>query len=494
MMMTQTQWMMVVGLAVVCAGSLAGCVHRASYVAPPTVQATEAGAVPSEKAPEMVERAIGGIDEARLRYDVDQLAEFGTRHTLSDVESASRGIGAARRWVKQRFEEEVAAGLAARGGLIEGMEGQPRVYFDAHVQGADNRRIPRDVEIVNVVCEIPGTDAGARGRHYYVLAHLDSRNSDPLDGEGDAPGANDAASGVAMMIEMARHLSAHPPEATVVLMATSGEEQGLYGARLHAMQVANEGRIVMGVLNNDTVGDPYGKHARDSEEGRAARKVIRVFSQGVGRNATPGEINMAAVLGAESDSEARQIARYMSMVAHWHRLPVKPALIFRNDRFLRGGDHTAFLDAGYAPSVRVTVPYEDYDRQHQDVRVEDGRRYGDEAEFIDEGYLADVTALNLASVMHLAMAPSAPTEARLITAELTTDTTMRWTASPEGDVAGYEVVYRRTTSPVWEKAIDVGNVTEATVDLSKDNWLFGVRAYDGDGYRSPVVFPGAGRE
>lgn len=456
-------------------------------LAAPTIQPTRAGAVPDTDPPAAVARALSDISPDRLRQYVDKLASFGTRHTLSETESSTRGIGAARRWTKRAFEEAVAD--SGRTGDLA-----CNIYLDRHIQPPDNRRITREVEIVNVVCEIPGSQPAANNRYYYVLAHLDSRASSPTDAESDAPGANDSASGVAMMIEAARHLSRARTDATIVLMATSGEEQGLYGAQLHARDIANRGRDIHAVLNNDTVGDPYGKWPKDSEQGRAARKTIRVFSQGVPPNATPGEINRAAILGAESDSDARQIARYMSMVAHWHDLPVKPALIFRNDRFLRGGDHTAFLRAGYDPSVRVTVPYEDYNRQHQDVRTENGTQYGDLAKYIDENYMADITRLNSAALLHLANAPRKPANARLITADLTTDTTIRWDKSPEPDVAGYEIVFRRTTSPVWEESIDVGDTTEATIDYSKDNWLFGVRAYDEDGYRSPVAFPGAAQE
>ena len=204
-------------------------------------------------------------------------------------------------------------------------------------------------------------------------------------------------------------------------------------------------------------------------------------------------VRMVRSLSAESDSTSRQLARYMSVIANIHNLPVRPMLVFRPDRFLRGGDHTAFNEAGF-PAVRMTEVYENYDHQHQDVRTEDGKQFGDLPEFVDPGYIADVAKLNATAIVHLANAPSTPGNARIIAAELTNDTTLRWETSPESDVAGYEIVYRETTSPVWQDAVDVGNTTEGTLELSKDNWFFGVRAYDKLGYRSPVAFPIAARE
>lgn len=423
---------------------------------------------------------VAGVDPGHLRSDVDRMAAFGTRHTASETTSDVRGIGAARRWCRARFEEATAGTDA-------------RVYFDSHLVPADGRNLLSDVEVVNVVCEIPGSQPASRDRLYYVLAHLDSRASDGADFQSDAPGANDDASGVALLLELARVLANAELDSTVVLVATSGEEQGLYGARLHEEAATTAGRDIRAVLNNDTVGDPYGVYAPDSERGRWARGLVRMFAQGVPDNASEAEVVRISRLGAENDSPARTLARYIGDVSMIHDLPVRPLMIYRNDRFLRGGDHTPFVRAGY-PAVRFTVPFEDYDRQHQDVRVVDDKQFGDLPEYINEDYLADVTRLNAAALVHLANAPSVPGDARMIVADLTTDTTIRWSASPEPDVAGYEVVWRETTSPVWQYYKDVGSVTEATVPLSKDNWLMGIRAYDHDGYRSPVAFPGAASE
>lgn len=436
---------------------------------------------------ETPDRVLAAVDPANLRGHVDTLASFGTRHTLSDTSSDTRGIGAARRWVANAFEQAVAD--SGRSGDLT-----PRVEFDSHTVEPDGRRITEPVEVVNVVCAIPGADPVSRDRLYYVLAHLDSRASEANDAVSDAPGANDDASGVAALIELARVLSRERLDSTIVLMATSGEEQGLFGARLHAQAAQAAGKDIRAVLNNDTIGNPTGPG------GLMARNEVRILSEGIPLEALAqdpdrlaGFVRQMRMLGAESDGVSRQLARYIYDIGELHRAPVRAKLIFRPDRFLRGGDHTPFNELGYA-GVRFCEVYEDYTQQHQDVRNENGIAYGDLPEHVDAGYLADVTRLNAVVLTHIANAPSVPTNARVIVAELTNDTTLRWDTSPEPDVAGYEIVWRETTSPVWQDFKDVGDATEGTVDLSKDNWIFGVRAYDRDGYRSPVAFPMPARE
>lgn len=433
-------------------------------------------------------RVIDAVDPAQIRHYVDTLAGFGTRHTMSDTESDTRGIGAARRWVKAQFERNIE-------GHGKVGDAAPRAYFDAHTVQPDGRRITEPVEVVNVICEIPGSNPESRDRLYYVLGHLDSRASDVMDATSDAPGANDDASGVALMIELARVLAKEPIESTVILMATSGEEQGLFGARMHAQNALDSGKDIRAVLNNDTLGDPTGVL-----EGQDGSKEIRVFSEGLPATMItmdPDEISAAVrrqrLYGTESDSISRQIARYIGDIAKLHRTTVQPRLVHRPDRFLRGGDHTPFNELGFA-AIRFCETYENYDHQHQDVRIEDGTQYGDLPEYVDEHYLADVTRLNAAVLVHLSNAPSTPENARVIIADLTNDTTLRWDASPEADVAGYEIVWRETSAAQWEEVLDVGNATEGTVPLSKDNWFFGVRSYDHEGYRSPVAYPRPARE
>ncbi len=439
--------------------------------APPAAVAA-VSALPQQAPPPEVVAILGEISAERLRADVERLAAFGTRHTLSDPQSDTRGIGAARRWIADR--------LRAAGDALQ-------VAMDRHAVAPDGRRIFRDVEIVNVVAELPGAMPEARGRRYYVVAHYDSRASDVMNPDAEAPGANDDGSGTALVIELARVLSRHRCDATLVFMATAGEEQGLYGARLHARQARQRGLDIRAVLNNDIVGDPTGPF------GRAHPGQVRVFSEGLPPEADPETYARLRRLEASADSPSRQLARFVDHVAAWHALEVRPMLVHRSDRFLRGGDHTAFNEVGYA-AVRFCEVEEVYERQHQDPRVENGVQYGDLPQFVDARYLAGVARLNAAVLVHLANAPSVPADARIVAAELAPTTTLRWSRSPEPDVAGYEVVWRETTAPQWQWARDVGDVTEATIELSKDNYFFGVRAYDQDGYRSPVAFPAAGRE
>lgn len=440
----------------------------------PTAEPLGRSTIPDGPPPAPVEELLAEVSEERLRQTVDRLAAFGTRHTLSETASETRGIGAARRWI---HDELTSYGESTR---LE-------ASFDRHVQPPDGRRIPEETEIVNVVATLPGTSPEARSRRYYVIGHYDSRASDVMDAEIDAPGANDDASGVALLMELARVMAQTPLDATVVFMATAGEEQGLYGASLHAKVAREEGLDIRAVLSNDVVGDP------SAPLGEARWDAVRVFSPALPAEPSPEELRRIRALGAEIDSPSRQLARYIHEVAAWHGTRIQPMLIFRADRFLRGGDHTAFTRLGF-PAVRFTEVHENYARQHQDVRIEGGVQYGDLPRFVEPEYLAEVTRLNGAALAHLASAPSTPEDVRIIVATLANDTTLRWSPSPEPDTEGYEVVWRKTSAPFWEKARDVGNVTEATLPLSKDNHYFGVRAYDGDGFRSPVAFAGAARE
>jgi Zn-dependent M28 family amino/carboxypeptidase len=438
---------------------------------------TESGVVPQGPPPAQVVEVLREIDEERLRGDVDALAAFGTRHTLSDTESPDRGIGAARRWLRDRLEE-AAAGAGDAPMTIE---------LERHPIEPDGRRIPRPVEVVNAVAVLPGTMPEARDRRYYVIAHYDSRASEVLDATSDAPGANDDASGTALVLELARVMAPRRWDSTLVFMAVAGEEQGLFGSRRHAERAEREGWDVRGVLSNDIVGDPT------APSGHSYRERVRVFSEALPAAPAPERLAEIRLLGAENDSPSRELARYAARVAALHRTGVRPMPVFRADRFLRGGDHAAFNEQGF-PAIRFTEVAENYARQHQDVREEGGVRYGDLPEHVDAGYLAGVARLNAAVLGHLANAPAPPAGARIVVAELTDDTTLRWSRGPEPDLAGYEVVWRPTDTPYWQEARDVGDVTEAVLPLSKDNYFFGVRAYDRDGYRSPVAFPTAARE
>ncbi len=431
---------------------------------------------------------LAQVSEQRLKQNIDTLAAFGTRHTLSDTTSDTRGIGAARRWIKSQFDSFNPAGGTLRAQLES---------FDV----PKGPRVPTGANIVNVVAVLPGTRPESAQRTYYVVGHFDSRNGDAMDVTGDAPGANDDASGASVVIELARVLADHPLESTVVFLCTAGEEQGLLGAKAHAeSKVADKAITIRGVLNNDIVGDPWG-HLRIAPKApgepwtlpptdpatRPANLTVRIFSEGLPRTSDPERLARIRSLAAEYDSPSRQLARYIASVAEIEQTAVQPAIIFRPDRFLRGGDHSAFNEAGFT-AVRFTVPNEDFSRQHADVKPRDGKPYGDVPEFIDPAYLANVARLNLATLIHLANAPDAPANVQILTANLTNDSTLRWEASKETDAAGYEVVWRDTTQWQWTHVQDVGAVTQITLPISKDNVFFGVRAYDKDGYRSPVTF------
>jgi len=475
----------IVGSAV-CLTSCACSGHHASHAGPLDLPHATPATPDSGPRQAEVERAIAGVSPSRAYDDIESLVAFGTRHTYS-AESPTRGLLAAQHWVGDQFK---AAATSSRPLEV-------RYYYGAPTSAADGSST---TSRGCVVATFPGSLPESQRQQIWVLAHLDSRASDRNDATSDAPGANDDASGVAVLLEIARALRDVPLDHTVHLAATSGEEQGLYGAAELARLAKSTNADIRAVLNNDMVGDPIGIHPQGSPTARAAAKVIRVFSAGVQPNTTPEALAQISALSAESDSAARQVARYIADIGELYNLPVKAALVFRNDRFLRGGDHTAFLREGFLPCVRFTMPYEDYDRQHQDVRTETDpvtgqtRIYGDTLEWIDPDYLAGAAKLNLATVMHLSNAPTAPGDARIITAELDTSTTIRWSPSPEPDVIGYEIVVRPTTSPVWTTVFDAGNATETTLDLCKDNVLFGVRAVDRDGYRSLVSFAGSAKE
>jgi len=435
-------------------------------------------------APGPADDIVAAISPEHCRRTVDTLCSFGTRHTLSVTDDPTRGIGAARNWLKSEFDE---IAKTSGGRMTVSLES-----FDVP-KSAALPRLPGGATIVNVVAVLEGTSETARQRRYYVVGHYDTINGDRMDPNGDAPGANDDASGTAVVMECARVLAKHPLEATVVFLCTAAEEQGLVGAKLHAEAAATRGDVISGVLSNDIVGDP-GVQYFDMKNGWSeSRNHVRLFSEGLPRNTSAAELAEIRKLGQEGDSASRQLARYIFDIAEIESLPVRPVPIFRFDRFLRGGDHMAFNEAGFA-GVRFTVPAEDYSRQHQNVTEKDGKPYGDVAAFVDAGYVADVAKLNAATLFHLASAPAAPKRVRMVTAKLEPGTTIRWEKSLEPDAAGYEVMWRKTTSPTWEGAVDAADATEWTSEASKDNYFFGVRAYDAAGFRSLVTFAGAAAE
>jgi len=413
---------------------------------------------------------LSGISEKRIEANVLALASFGTRNSLSNPDDEKRGIGAARRWIKAELER-CSAGTPLQ------------VAFDEHlVESA--ARVPKPTKFVNIVATLPGTQPESRDRIYVVSGHYDSMPSSPVDPEKDAPGANDDASGTAVSMELACVMSKHKFPATLVFMAVAGEEQGLLGATGWARNAKAKNLDIGAMFTNDIVGN-----TRDAD-GKVDRSHVRLFAEGVpAKTPLPDNVLEALRTGGENDLPTRQLARYIQETAAKYVKDLRVDVIWRRDRYLRGGDHFPFLDAGYA-AVRFTEPVEDWRHQHQNVRVEDGIQYGDLPEFVDFGYIAKVARVNAAALGSLALAPSAPTGVEIENLRLENNSTLRWKANPEPDVAGYRILWRETTSPTWQHARDVGNVTRDTlVGVSKDNVVFGVQAYNRDGHASIAVYP-----
>ncbi|MFH9071237.1 M20/M25/M40 family metallo-hydrolase [Streptomyces alboflavus] len=408
------------------------------------------------------------IDHRRIEATVRRLAAFGTRHTLSAQDDPERGIGAARDWILAEMRRH--AGAAG---------GRMRVELQSYVQ-EPGPRIPEPTRITNVVATLRGS--ASPDRLYVVSGHYDSRASDVMDFTSDAPGADDDASGVAVVMELARVMARRRLGATVVFAAVAGEEQGLFGAAHMAEQYKLRKADVQGMFTNDIVGSPT------ADDGTRDPRTIRLFAEGVPSSETPEEAAVRRSVGGENDSPSRQLARFVRDVADNDATGMKVRVVYRRDRYLRGGDHIPFLERAY-PAVRFTEPAEDYAHQHQDVRVEDGKQYGDLPEFCDFPYIARVARVNAAALWSLAQAPGTPRGAKILTAALTNDTELVWERGPEKDLARYEVVWRETTASDWTHVIDVGDATRHTVDLSKDNVFFGVRAVGRSGLRSPVAFP-----
>ena len=431
------------------------------------------GQLPAASPDPQIVAALKDVSAQRIQANIEKLVSFGTRLTLSAQDPASiaagKGIGAAREWIKSEF----AAYSRDCGGCLE-------VKTDSFVE-QPAERIPQPTEITNVYAVLKGADPEGAKRILLVTGHYDSRNSDTFDTKGDAPGANDDASGTAVSLECARVLSKHKFPATIVFLAVAGEEQGLNGSRHFAEMARQQGWNIEAVLNNDIVGG-------DKPFPGIHQNVVRVFSEGIPAAATEDEIRRIRALGGENDSPSRQLARYVAEVYRTYHTAVPPMLVFRLDRYLRGGDHSSFNQQGYA-AVRFTEHREDFNHQHQNVRNENGVQYGDLPRFVDFDYVAEVARLNAATLASLASAPAPPANVHLLTKNLENDSTLTWEPSPGGRVSSYEVIWRDTSSPDWEHVQRVGNVTRAAMKFSKDNVIFAVRAVDAHGHRSLPVVP-----
>ncbi len=420
-----------------------------------------------------VARMLREVSASSVERTIRKLVSFGTRNTLSAQDNPARGIGAARDWLFEEFKE-----ISRRtGGRLEvelqSFEQQPGRF----------QRIARPTRVTNVVARLPGAQPASAERVYVISGHYDSMCTSPTDAECDAPGANDDASGVAAVLEAARVMAGRRFDATLIFMAVAGEEQGLVGATYFAEQAKQKKMNIEGMFTNDIVGNTLGGN------GVRDRRTLRVFSEGVPSNETPEEAATRRSVGGENDSAPRQLARFIVEAGAAHMPGFRVQMIYRRDRYLRGGDHIPFLEQGY-PAVRFTEPNEEYAHQHQNVRVEGGVRYGDLPEFVDFEYVAQVARVNVTALASLAQAPARPKDVRILTRRLTNDTDLQWAANTEPDLAGYEIVWRDTTSPTWTNSARVGKVTTHTVKgMSKDNYFFGVRAVDTEGNRSPVTYP-----
>ncbi|HVI08677.1 MAG TPA: M28 family metallopeptidase [Candidatus Binatia bacterium] len=416
--------------------------------------------------------ALGDVSPERIRANIEKLVSFGTRSTISAQDpaaiSSGRGIGAAREWIKAEFER-----------YSKDCAGCLEIRSDTFTQQPADR-IPQPTEITNVYAVLKGTDPGSAKRIVLVTGHYDSRNSDILDTKSDAPGANDDASGAAVSLECARVLSKLRFPATIIFLTVAGEEQGLNGSSHFAKMARDQGWDIEAVLNNDIVGGD-----KSPEQDHA---VVRVFSEGLPAAAGEQQIDRIRNLGGENDSSSRQLARCIADVGRAYDSGVAPLLIFRLDRYLRGGDHYSFNQQGFA-AVRFTEFREDFHHQHQNARAENGVEYGDLPKFVDYDYVAHVARLNAATLASLASAPPPPANVHLSVKQLENDSTLTWDPEPGNRAVEYEVLWRNTSSPDWEHVQKVGNVQRATLQLSKDNVIFAVRAVDTAGHRSLAVVP-----
>jgi Zn-dependent M28 family amino/carboxypeptidase len=428
-----------------------------------------AAATPDVPAPAptdpQIAAAVASVSADRLRAIDEHLVAFGTRSTYSEGLKGPRGVVAAREWIAAQFRA-----IAAHSG------GRMTVAYDSYLQPADPaQRVPRPVEITSVIATLHGDEPG--GRTYVISSHYDSRNTNNEDGVHDAPGADDNGSGTACVLEAARALANVPMHATVIFATFDAEEQGLFGSGhfAHTLKAANVD--VEGDLNNDIIGASVGPHGEQNPND------VRIFSEALPIDVKPPRINSQ---GGENDSPSRELARFAKETGDAYVTPMVGRLIFRADRFLRGGDHESFNAVGY-PAIRFVEPVENFNHQHQDVRVENGTQYGDLMTFMDFDYLKHVTQYNLSTLAALALGPPSPKDAVIDVHQLANDTTLKWTAVPRA--ASYEVVRRATSDATWTSVTNVGSATTVTLPFSKDDWIFGVRAVDATGHRSVATFP-----
>ena len=426
-----------------------------------------------KKDPE-IESMIKEINADSLKANMYKLVSFGTRNTLSTQGNATRGIGAARRWILSRFNE-----------YAKQSEGRLTAFIDTVTYISDGKRVNRPINLGNVVATLKGTDPNDH-RIFIMSGHMDNMRTSVMDSVGDAPGANDDGSGTVAVMECARVMSKHKFPATIIFVTVAGEEQGLLGAYFMAKKAKKENWAIEAVLNNDIMGSN-----NSNEPNIIDNTKVRVFSEGLSVTDTGKAAMQIRSLGLENDGRSRQLARYIKEIGERYIDNMQIVMIYRNDRFLRGGDHTSFVENGFA-AVRFTEMNENFTRQHQDVRNENGIAYGDLPEHIDFEYLRKNSGINLANLSNLAKAPPIPEEVKIDVKKLSNTTFLYWKAPKTGNAKGYYILMRETTSPIWQKKMYT-EALEARLPYSKDNYFFAVQSVNEFGNESLPVIPAVGR-
>ena len=421
-----------------------------------------------------IDAMVKEISADSLKSNMYQLVSFGTRNTLSTQGNATRGVGAARRWILSKFNE-----------YAKNSNGRLTAFIDTVTYLPDGKRVDRPIILGNVVATLKGTDPNDH-RIFIMSGHMDNMRTKVMDSVGDAPGADDDGSGTVAVMECARVMSKHNFPATIIFVTVAGEEQGLIGAYYMAKKAKKENWNIEAVLNNDIMGSNNSNETNIIENTK-----LRVFSEGLSVLDTGKTALQIRSLGLENDGRSRQLARYIKEIAERYIDNMQVVMVYRNDRFLRGGDHTPYVENGYA-AVRFTEMNENYTRQHQDVRTENGIAYGDLPEHIDFEYLRKNSGVNLSNLANLAKAPSVPEEVKVDVSKLSNSTYLYWKSPKNGKVKGYYILMRETTSPVWQKKIYTESL-DIKLPYSKDNYFFGVQSVSETGNESLPVIPMVGR-
>ena len=427
-----------------------------------------------EKKDPEIESMIKEISADSLKANMYKLVSFGTRNTLSTQGNAARGIFAARQWILSKFID-----------YAKFSEGRLTAFIDTVTYMPDGKRVNRPINLGNVVATLKGTDPNDH-RIFIMSGHMDNMRTNVMDSVGDAPGADDDGSGTVAVMECARVMSKHKFPATIIFTTVAGEEQGLIGAYYMAKKAKNENWAIEAVLNNDIMGSNNSNETNIIENTK-----LRVFSEGLSVTDTGKVAMQIRNLGLENDGRSRTLARYIKEIGERYIDNMQVVMVYRNDRFLRGGDHTPYVENGFA-AVRFTEMNENYTRQHQDVRNENGIAYGDLPEHIDFEYLRKNSGVNLANLSNLAKAPAVPEEVKVDVKKLSNSTYLYWKAPKTGNAKGYYILMRETTSPVWQKKIYTEGL-EIRLPYSKDNYFFAVQSVNESGNESLPVIPAVGR-